>query len=126
MRTEKKKAASKKPVATKPAKAATKQTKASACSGFDAVTMATEVFAAASRFVQHYCRAYGLTSGADRALAVAFVRELQRETGGSAAVDTFGEAGPDAELLWISAKVLEGAASPGRVKAILIPPCIFH
>jgi hypothetical protein len=87
--------------------------------------MATEVFAAASRFVHHYCRAYGLTSGADRALMVAFVRELQRETGESAAVDTFGEAGPAAELLWTSAKVLEGAASPGRVN-VLIPPCIFH
>ena len=77
--------------------------------GFEDVTMATEVFAAVARFVRHYCAANGLTSDADSALKLSFLRELQRETGGNAAVDAFGEAGPTATLLWTSAKKFGGA-----------------
>jgi serine/threonine protein kinase len=83
-------------------------------SGFDEVTMATEVLAAVSRFVRHYCTAYNLTSDADRALSVSFLRELQRETATHAAVDAHGVAGPTAELLWTSAKIFDGVAPAHR------------
>ena len=74
------------------------------------VTLATEVFAAASSFMRAYCTVHNLTGDGHQALMQEFILGLQRQTGGHAAVDVLDRAGPTAELLWTSDRKFVGVA----------------